>query len=401
MRFLLLLALSITALLSHAQSSSNPETEKTVVNSQPGSPTSSSGENNLLGLPPVPIPANNPQTAAKVGLGDKLFHDKRFSVDGTVSCAKCHDDKLAFTDNLAVSIGHNGLTGTRNAPTVLNAAFNKSQFWDGREPDLEGQSKQPLINPVEHGFANYEPILEIIRKDPDYPAAFQSVFGVSSDKVTIDHIAKAIASFERTVVSGNSPFDQYYFKGQTDAMTDAQIRGFNLFTGQGRCVSCHIIEQDQALFTDSRFHNIGVGINQIQQDVPRLTQAFLEAKNKGGNVDVMVLSDKKTSELGRFAVSDELSQIGAFKTPTLRNVELTAPYMHDGTLKNLKDVMIHYNNGGVAKAGDSVNDFLSGGIRPLNLTDAQLDDLVEFMKALTSPTLSPKEASPTPAQAAN
>jgi cytochrome c peroxidase len=349
----------------------------------------------------VPIPANNPQTPAKIELGDKLFHDKRFSVDGTVSCAKCHDERQAFTDNLAVSVGHNGLTGTRNAPTVLNAAFNKSQFWDGREPDLESQSKQPLINPVEHGLTNYEPILEIIRKDPDYPAAFQSVFGVSSEKITIDHIAKAIASFERTLVSGNSPFDRYYFKGQTDAMTDAQIRGFNLFVGQGRCVSCHTIEQDQALFTDGRFHNIGVGINQIQEDIPRLTKAFLEAKNKGGNVDVMVLSDKKSSELGRFAVPDELNQIGAFKTPTLRNVELTAPYMHDGSLKTLKDVMNHYNNGGVAKAGDRVNDFLSGGIRPLNLTDTQLEDLAAFMKALTSSKLSPNDAGPTSDQAAN
>ena len=184
-------------------------------------------------------------------------------------------------------------------------------------------------------------------------------------------------------------------------MTDAQIRGFNLFVGQGRCVSCHTIEQDQALFTDGRFHNIGVGINQIQEDIPRLTKAFLEAKNKGGNVDVMVLSDKKSSELGRFAVTDELNQIGAFKTPTLRNVELTAPYMHDGSLKTLKEVMTHYNNGGVTKAGDPVNAFLSGGIRPLNLTDAQLEDLVAFMKALTSSKLSANDAGPTPDQAAN
>jgi cytochrome c peroxidase len=401
MRYLLLLVLSTTVFFTHAQSVNKSQPEIATANPQSDSSTKHSDENNLLGLPPVPIPANNPQTPAKIELGDKLFHDKRFSVDGTVSCAKCHDERQAFTDNLAVSVGHNGLTGTRNAPTVLNAAFNKSQFWDGREPDLEGQSKQPLINPVEHGLANYEPILEIIRKDPDYPAAFQSVFGVSSEKITIDHIAKAIASFERTLVSGNSPFDRYYFKGQTDAMTDAQIRGFNLFVGQGRCVSCHTIEQDQALFTDGRFHNIGVGINQIQEDIPRLTKAFLEAKNKGGNVDVMVLSDKKSSELGRFAVTDELNQIGAFKTPTLRNVELTAPYMHDGSLKTLKDVMNHYNNGGVAKAGDRVNDFLSGGIRPLNLTDAQLEDLVAFMKALTSSKLSPNDAGPTPDQAAN
>ncbi|MFA5921385.1 MAG: cytochrome c peroxidase [Methylococcaceae bacterium] len=401
MRYLVLLVLGMTAFFTHAQSVNKPPSEIATANPQSDSTANTSGENTLLGLPPVPIPANNPQTPAKIELGDKLFHDKRFSVDGTVSCAKCHDESHAFTDGLVVSVGHNGLTGTRNAPTVLNAAFNQSQFWDGREPDLEGQSKQPPINPVEGGLANHEPILEIVRRDPDYPAAFQSVFGVSSEKVTIDHIAKAIASFERTLVSGNSPFDRYYFKGQSDAMTDAQIRGFNLFIDQGRCVSCHVIEQDQALFTDSRFHNIGIGINQIQQDVPRLTKAFLEAKNKGGNVDVMVLSDKKSSELGRFAVTDELSLIGAFKTPTLRNVELTAPYMHDGSLKTLKDVMIHYNNGGVTKSGDRVNDFLSGGIRPLNLTDAQLEDLVAFMKALTSSKFSPKDASPAPTQAAN
>ncbi|MGZ8947055.1 MAG: cytochrome-c peroxidase [Methylococcaceae bacterium] len=401
MRYAVLLILYMTAFFTDAQSVNNPTAETAAVNPQPDSSKNQSGENDLLGLPPVPIPANNPQAPAKIELGDKLFHDKRFSVDGTVSCAKCHEDKLAFTDNLTVSVGHSGLTGTRNAPTVLNSAFNKSQFLDGREPDLEGQSKQPLINPVEHGLANYEPLLKIIGTDPYYPSAFKSVFGISSDEVTIDHIAKAIASFERTLVSGNSPFDRYYFKRQTDAMTEAQVRGFNLFIGQGRCVSCHTIEQDQALFTDGRFHNIGVGINQIQQDVPRLTKAFLEAKAKGGNVDVMVLSDKKSSELGRFAVTDELSEIGAFKTPTLRNIELTAPYMHDGSMKTLKDVMIHYNNGGVTKADDRVNDFLSGGIRPLNLTDAQLEDLVAFMKALTSSKLSPKFANPPPTQAAN
>jgi len=401
MRYLLLPVLGMAVFVTHAQPANNPQPETAAVNSRPDKPVKQSGENNLLGLPPVPIPANNPQTVVKTELGDKLFHDKRFSVDGTVSCAKCHDDKQAFTDGLAVSVGHNGLTGTRNAPTVLNAAFNRSQFWDGREPDLEGQSKQPLINPVEHGLADYGPILDIIRKDAYYPAAFKTVFGVNSEKITIDDVAKAIASFERTLVSGNSPFDRYYFKGQTDAMTEAQIRGFKLFVGQGRCVSCHTIEQDHALFTDGRFHNIGIGINQIQQDVPRLAKAFLEAKNKGGNVDVMVLSDKKSSELGRFAVTDELSEIGAFKTPSLRNIELTAPYMHDGSLKTLKDVMIHYNNGGFNKAGEHVNDFLSGGIRPLNLTDAQLDDLAVFMKALTSPNLSLNSAGLTPAQAAN
>jgi len=340
--------------------------------------------NNLLGLPPVPVPANNPQTPAKIALGDKLFHDKRFSIDGTISCSSCHDAGKGFTDNLPVSVGHGGLTGTRNAPTVINAAFSKSQFWDGREPDLEGQSKQPFVNPVEAGLANHQPILDIVRSDPEYKAAFTEVFKVSGQQLIMDHVSKAIASFERSIVAGNSPFDRYYFKGDQTALTEQQQRGFQVFLAQGRCVSCHTIEQDHALFTDSRFYNIGVGINAIQQDVPRLAQAFLEAKARGGDVDQMVLTDKKSSELGRFAVTDGFNDLGAFKTPTLRNIALTAPYMHDGSLKTLKEVVTHYNNGGVTPVGAQVNAFLSGGIRPLNLTDAQINDLVAFMEALTS-----------------
>ncbi len=350
---------------------------------------------NLLGLPDVPVPSDNPQSAAKIELGKKLFNDQRYSIDGTVSCSKCHNEKQAFTDGLPVSFGNKGQPGTRNAPTVINAAFNKRQFWDGREPDLESQSKQPLINPVEHGLTSYDPILQIIRTDPDYQTGFQSAFGLSPDKVTIDYVAKAIASFERTVLSGNSAFDRYYFRRQYDAMTVAQIRGLSLFLGQGRCVSCHSIEQDHALFTDGQFHNIGIGINAIQQDVPKLAEAYLAAKATGANVDVTVLTDKKSSELGRFAVTNELSQVGAFKTPTLRDIDLTAPYMHDGSLKTLQEVMAHYNNGGASKPDERVNDFLDGGIRPLNLTDAQMDDLVAFMKALTGSKDQTQTAGPT------
>jgi cytochrome c peroxidase len=157
-----------------------------------------------------------------------------------------------------------------------------------------------------------------------------------------------------------------------------------VFLNEGRCVSCHTIEQNQALFMDGRFHNIGIGINQIQQEVPSLAGAFLKAKAQGIDVDVAVLSDRKTSELGRFAVTETLEELGAFKTPTLRNVALTAPYMHDGSLKALKEVIVHYNNGGVTEKGDRVNDFLSGGIRPLQLSEQQIEDLVVFMEALTS-----------------
>ncbi|MGR8940384.1 MAG: cytochrome-c peroxidase [Gammaproteobacteria bacterium] len=379
MRLLSVWVLSFTTLLV-----STP-TFAAEAGTQPAAPPLKKRENPLLGLPQVPVPSDNAQTPAKIALGDKLFHDTRFSIDGTVSCATCHSEQHAFTDGKQFSIGHHGLTGTRNAPTVVNAAFYTSQFWDGREPDLEGQSKQPFVNPVEGGLASHDPILQIVRTDPDYKKAFVEVFGVDGANLTMDHVAKAIASFERSLVSGDSPFDRYAFTGDKSALSEAQQRGFQLFTGQGRCVSCHTIESDHALFTDNRFHNIGIGINAIQDDVPRLAGAFLEAKAQGGEVDQIVLTDKKSSELGRFAVTDKMTEIGAFKTPTLRNIELTAPYMHDGSLKTLKEVVIHYNNGGVTPADARVNDFLSGGIRPLNLTEAQIDDLVEFLKALTSP----------------
>ncbi len=339
-----------------------------------------------LGLPEVPVPGDNPMSEAKVELGERLFRDERFSSTGDVACATCHATEKAFTDSpLRTSEGIRKLTGTRNAPTVLNAAFNKTQFWDGRSPSLEDQAQHPFVNPVEMGLANHDPILEVIRSDRDYRRAFRRVFGVKADAVTMDHVTKAIAAFERTVVSGDSPFDRYYFGGEEEAMSESAKRGFAVFLGQGRCVSCHTIEQDHALFTDHKFHNIGIGINGVEGKVPDFVGAFLRARREGVDVDVTVLTDPDVSHLGRFAIDDEIDSIGGFKTPTLRNIALTAPYMHDGSLKTLKEVMIHYNNGGTLDETVVPNAFLSGGIKPLNLTDQQIDDLVAFMEALTSP----------------
>ena len=338
-----------------------------------------------LGLPPVPIPADNPQSEAKIQLGDRLFHDTRFSADGKVACSTCHEESKAFTDGRRVSQGFKGLTGTRNAPTVVNAAYMHTLFWDGREPDLEGQAKQPPVNPVEGGLPSHEPLLAVIRKDPGYVKAFKAVFGVGARDITMDHVAKAIASFERTVISGDSPFDRYRYGGEPDALDAAQIRGLEVFLGQGRCVSCHRIEETQALFMDNRFHNIGVGFKRIRGKEARTAEAFLASKRAGASVDKTVLTSENMSELGRFAVTENLTQIGAFKTPTLRNVDLTAPYMHDGSLKTLEDVVDFYNNGGREKETDPLSGFLSGGIRPLDLSDQQKEDLVAFLKALTSP----------------
>ncbi|MDH5180736.1 MAG: cytochrome-c peroxidase [Gammaproteobacteria bacterium] len=339
-----------------------------------------------VGLPAVPVPKNNPQSPDKIKLGEKLFLDKRFSADGTVSCSTCHDPARAFTDSpLKVSEGIKKLTGTRNAPTVVNAAYMEKQFWDGREPDLEGQSAGPFINPVEMGLKNHEPILQIVRSDPEYQKLFKKVFKASGKQITMKHVQQAIASFERTVISGNSPFDRFYFTGDKSALNEKEQRGLQVFLGQGRCVSCHTISQTHALFTDSRFHNLGVGFDRINKDVKELANAYQAARKKGIDVDVEVLTNKNTSELGRFAVSTQLRDLGGFKTPTLRNVAVTGPYMHDGSMETLRDVVVFYNNGGRVKESDPFFDFQSGGIRPLDLSDDQIDDLVAFLEALTSP----------------
>lgn len=342
-----------------------------------------------LGLPKLHIPEANEVTPKKVELGKLLFFDPRFSADGTISCATCHDPDKAFTDQLPVSVGIDGKKGTRNAPTVINAAYNTSQFWDGRVPTLAEQSKFPPINPVEGGLHSWDEVVAKIKEDPNYVKMMQEVFGVQKDEITIDHFAKAIEAFEMTIISGDSPFDRWYFKGEKDALTPAQKRGFALFIGKGRCVECHTISQTYALFTNNKFHNLGIGWKKIKDDLPNILKKFNAQRNKAQNKelaeDEAALMNKKFSELGRYVVSGEVDDIGAFKTPTLRNVELTFPYMHDGSLQTLEEVIIWYNNGGRLTPQDPRSPFIDGGIRELNLSAQEIEDLAEFLRSLTSP----------------
>ncbi len=349
-----------------------------------------------LGLPEVPIPKDNPQTKEKIQLGDTLFHDARFSADGKVSCSTCHAKEKAFTDHLEVS---NGFTdkqgtrhGTRNAPTVINAAYYTSLFLDGRVPSLEEQSKFPPINPVEGGLHGWDDLVKMIQKDPYYKEEFKKVFHVSAKEITIDHFAKAVASFERTVISGNSKFDRYMYGHEENAMNEQEKRGLEVYLGQGRCVSCHTISQTHAIFTDNNFHNIGVGFKALDGklfDVASEYSHMLAKSKKNANhitsADELVLKHKRFSELGRYAISKEGDEVSAFKTQSLRNIAKTAPYMHDGSMKTLKEVVKWYNFGGRLTKDAPVTPFLDGGIRVLNLSNKQMDDLVAFMKALTSP----------------
>lgn len=211
-----------------------------------------------LGLPPVPIPADNPPTEETVALGRRLYYDPVLSADSTVSCASCHAPESGFTDTRPVSVGVGGKKGTRHAPTVINSAYSTLQFWDGRAPNLEEQAKGPIANPVEMA-TTHEVVVKRLQADPKYVALFKQAWG--TDQITIDLVVKSIASFERTVLCGNSPFDRFYYGHDKNALSASAQRGLKLFMDpkKGDCATCHTIGKQYALFTDNKFHNLGVG----------------------------------------------------------------------------------------------------------------------------------------------
>ncbi len=320
------------------------------------------------GVLPPEIPSDNPVTPAKVELGKKLYFDGRLSLDDHVACATCHDPRHGFAENEPVSIGVKGAKGVRNAPTVLNAAFLREQFWDGRAATLEAQALGPLVNPVEMAMPNHAAIETKLRGIAEYPPLFAKAFGDS--KITIQRVVQAIASFERTLLDVEAPIDRFV-AGDPKALSDSQKRGWELFNGKARCNTCHGYVGAFPLFTDEQYHNIGVAakdvnFGQLAAQVERNPEKLTNLAHAEG-----------LNQLGRFLVTRERKDIGAFKTPQLRNVALTAPYMHDGSEKTLAEVVEFYDRGG------SPNPWLDGGIRPLGLTAQEKADLVELMKAFT------------------
>lgn len=331
-------------------------------------------ETTLLGLPPVPVPYANLQTPAKIVLGKKLFSDKRLSADGSISCASCHQAQKAFADGRPLARGIAGRIGTRNTPGLLNAAYLTSQFWDGRRISLEEQVKDPFVNSLEHGLADHAQVLRIIQADKNYPSDFRCAFGLRPRHLSIDHVAQALAAFVRTLVAGNSPFDRFQYAGQHNALSESAQRGLALFRGRTQCAACHVIGTEHALFTDNGFHRLGVGYPKIES---RLAEMVLRVSNRDDrSLDQTILGDKELTELGRFLVTLNPADIGRFKTPSLRNVALTAPYMHDGSVPTLSEAVdreVYYRG-------------LEVG-RPLILTPQEKSDLIEFLKSLNSSTL--------------
>jgi cytochrome c peroxidase len=324
------------------------------------------------------IPTGSPLTPAAVALGEKLFFDSRLSGDGTVACSTCHDPARVFTDGRPVSIGIAGRAGQRNAPTILNALYNKTQFWDGRVDTLEEQAALPIINPFEMGAASIRDAIANIASDADYRRQFAQAFGRD---VNENDLLTAIATYERTLTSFGSPFDRF-IAGDQSAIGDAAKRGWESFNTKARCNLCHALtdnQRDVTVFTDNDFHNIGIGILR-HRVVPLAVQAERDlAQGHLQDIDQAAIQSE-TSVLGRFLITKKESDIASFKTPDLRNVLVTAPYFHDGSQQTLWDAVDHYNKGdGLA------NPWLDQDIQPLALTEPEIDDLVAFMASLTSP----------------
>lgn len=296
------------------------------------------GPQKIGSLPPVIVPPDNPQTALKIQLGKQLYFDTRLSQDNTISCATCHDPTLGWSDKGPTSAGIKGQRGGRRSPPVSNAAYLPLQFWDGRAPSLEEQAKGPIANPIEMGNT-HEVMICTVDHIPGYVEAFKTVFG--TDHITLDHIAQAIAAFERTVVTTDSPFDRYV-RGDDSALTPLEKKGLEVFNGKGHCTACHW----GGNFSDGRFHNLGVK--------PPVS----------GKEDV-----------GRYEITKNPQDMGAFKTPTVRDAARRAPYLHDGSEKSLESLVEFYDRGGDVRSGT-----LDPLLVPLGLSKQEKKALVAFMQ---------------------
>lgn len=330
-----------------------------------------------LGLPAVPIPADNPISFDKIALGRKLFYDRRLSLNNTFSCAMCHIPEQGFSSNeMATAVGIEGQSVRRNSPTIYNVAYASLLFHDGRENTLEQQVWGPLLAANEMGNPSIGYVVDKIKSLADYQDLFEQNFGAQANMM---NISQAIASYERSLNSAGSAFDRWHFGKQADAINTNAKKGFKLFIGKAGCSQCHSINQSFALFTDNLLHNTGIGYLESMQKTPAQIKiqiapgVFVDVES--GNL--AAVTDPKASDLGYYEISQNPQDRWKYKTPTLRNIALTAPYMHNGSKSTLEEVVQFYNLGGV------INENLDKLIKPLNLTKTETSSLVEFLKSLT------------------
>lgn len=330
-----------------------------------------------LGLPAVPVPANNPLTKEKISLGRKLFYDRRLSLNNTFSCAMCHVPEQGFTSNeMATAVGIEGRTVRRNSPTLYNISYAQSLFHDSRETTLEQQIWAPLLAHNEMANPSIGYVIEKINNSADYNGLFKEAFG---KEPSMETVGMAIASYERTLNSANSAFDRWYYGNDKQALDAKAQRGFQLFTGKANCSSCHAITRNHALFTDNNNHNTGIGYAEAmgKTDKTQRIQVAPGAYVEVAATVITAVTETKPNDLGRYEVTQKPEDRWKYKTPSLRNISLTAPYMHNGAFATLQQVVEFYNRGGIA------NENLDPLIKPLNLTALELTDLTAFLESLT------------------
>lgn len=331
-------------------------------------------ENPPLGLPAVPVPATNQATAAKIRLGRKLFFDRRLSHNGTMSCGMCHIPEQGFSNNeLATPVGSEGRSLRRSAPALYNVAYFRHLFHDGRESRLETQVISPLLDANEMANPSIGYLLDKIGGLQDYRELFAQAFDAGP---SIERIGRAIAAWERSLVSADAPFDRWYYGDDPQALAPRAIAGFKLFSGRAGCSGCHLVGERNAIFSDNAFHNTG-----IQRSAPRPAVEMIEVapgiEVKVAREAIESVSGFRTPDRGRYEVTQDPRHLRQFKTPSLRNVALTAPYMHNGSLQSLEQVVRYYNRGG------NPDPNLDAAIKPLGLTDSEVADLVAFLGSLT------------------
>ena len=333
-----------------------------------------------LGVPPIQHPPDNALSRAGIELGRRLFFDRRLSINNTMSCAMCHVAEMGFANSEhQTSVGVEGRSVRRNAPTILNVAYKTMLFHDGRESTLENQVWIPLLARNEMANPSIGYVIQTINKSKDYEGLFEKAFGRPASMETI---SKAFAQYQRTLVSANSRFDRWYYGDEKELLNEEEQLGFEIFTGKGTCSACHLIGKEYALLTDNSLHNTGLGYDiSMRKDPPthRVQLApgvFVDVKNE---IIDAVSQDRQIlkNDLGHYEVSENPDDLWKYVTPTLRNVDLSPPYMHNGQLSTLAEVIDFYNKGGIQ------NPRLSPLIRALALNQQEKQALLAFLKTLT------------------
>ena len=338
-----------------------------------------------LGLPKLKLNQKRSVFLKKAELGKKLFFDRRLSINNTFSCAMCHIPEQGFTNNeLQTAVGIEGRSNLRNSPTLLNVVYNKFLFHDGREFSLQNQIWQPLLAHSEMAMPSIGFIIKKLKLIDGYIEMFEDAY--PGKGISVETISDAIASYEMTLISGNSKFDQWFYGKDSNAITDDAKKGFEIFVGKGNCIACHAINKDHALFIDNKFHNTGIGyINSMGGENKNGKKRVQLSPGNYVDVDVEIISSvnqqKLENDLGLYRVTENPNHRWLFRTPTLRNITETAPYMHDGSLHTLEEVVDFYDKGG------HQNELLSPLIKKLNLTKKEKHQLIDFMKSLTGENL--------------